>query len=175
MLIGGVVLLLACLGAYAFSRAADSFRSGFSFTDDRVRLKPVPVRAEACPSVERIHRAANRFDVAYPPLGPFVISTDGRLVQKPWPQVRSEVGRAAEGLKKAIDAGFATFPPRIQRYLAITRRDIEAGQQKLLVATSWTDLDNRASTIVDHGRTAFGSASDLVGRQCGTRLAARSR
>ncbi len=118
-----------------------------------------------------MHHAANEFQASYPT---FLVSVDANGQLVPWPQVRTQISQAVDHLEQAIDAGGPHLPPRVQGYLAITRKDIDAGRGQLILAPDEVRFATQTVDVERHGQRAFGNASDLIGRRCGVHLAADS-
>jgi hypothetical protein len=158
-----VMVLLSVTAAVFFS---------FVFNIDikhRKHLDPIPIAASACPYVEGMHEAANRFQIAYPVLG---ASFDANMRELTWPETRARLWRATDTLDFSLAAGIPHFPVRVQRYLTTARNDVLAGRRNLALARSTSDFAFGANDLFEHGRTAFGYAGDLIGHRCSLDLGA---
>jgi hypothetical protein len=159
-----VMLLLSVTAVVAFSYLFSNFE-----IKQREHLDPIPIAASACPFVEGMHEAANRFQIAYPTLG---VSLDAQGRELPWPETRARLRRATDTLDFSLAAGIPHFPARVQRYLTTARNDVLAGRRTLALARSTSDLAFGANDLFEHGRTAFGYAGDLIGHRCSVDLGA---
>jgi hypothetical protein len=135
----------------------------------RTHLKPTVIAASACPYVALMHTAANNFQAAEPAFG-FALDEHGN--QLTWPQTRSRLDRSLKALAYSIRASTPHFPPEVQSQLVVAADAVREGRQQLAVATDGKDLSIRTSSVLNLGKEAFGSASDLVGDQCSVRLGA---
>jgi hypothetical protein len=163
---GGLVAVMVLLSV----TAAVFFSFFFNIEiKHRKHLDSIPIAASACPYVEGMHEAANRFQIAYPFLG---LSFDAQNRQLTWPQARARLRRATDELDFSLAAGIPHFPLRVQRYLTTARNDVLAGRRNLALARSTSDFTFGTDTLFEHGRTAFGYAGDLIGHRCSVDLGA---
>jgi hypothetical protein len=141
----------------------------------RTHLEPIPIAAGACPYVRVMHATANALQSAEPFFGTYV-DRHGNAVepQPPWAEVQARLKTRLLNLQLAIFVSTPHFPPPVRRQLADTLDAIHTGLIQVGQAQDAFDLTARSSNTLYDGQTAFGHASDLVGRQCEVPLGANS-
>ena len=153
-----IVLVLVLIGVVI----AAAPRIGFP--THRHHLTAIRIDHGACPGVEAMHFAAMVLRDAYHPLPGGSLDAYGH--PRRWPEVRESLARFSVELRNAIDISTPSLPRRVQHYLAITRRSLDAGQRELLLAKNGLDFFVRTIRLESEGQQAFGYASDLVGDEC---------
>jgi hypothetical protein len=144
------------------------------------RLRPIPVSAAACAHVPALHDAAARVRTEYEYIGKgYVLPPPGTAyflfptpVRASWPLSRTRLHDDLHALDSAIARAAPTFPSAIQDKFATVRRDIATGQRELATSRGVAELLDNTTRLWSKAVQAFGSASDLVGAQCGTPLGA---
>jgi hypothetical protein len=165
------IIVVVALGSYAVS----NFSLGFDLQTSRKHLKPIPIAASACPYVRVMHATANALQSAEPFFGLYLDRLGNAIEpQPPWPQVRARVRSTLLNLQLAIFVSTPHFPPPIRHHLTDTLNAIHTGLIEVGQAQDAFDLVTRSSNTLSGGQTAFGYASDLVGRQCHVPLGANS-
>ena len=140
------------------------------------RPKQIPVSAAACSDVSALYNAAEdvRIEMDYAvagfaPLDQLTLPFP-RLVRVSWQTSRTRLDTRLRALDGAIARSAPDFPKTIRDQFAIVRRSIAVGRPELATSRRAVEL------LAENGRRwsdavrAFGTASDLVGTQCGRPL-----
>jgi hypothetical protein len=126
------------------------------------RPKQIPVSPAACADVPALHNAARDARAE------MLDATAG----VPWRTLRTRLDLRFIALNRAIEHAAPDFPEAIRRQFTAVRRDIALGRRALPTSKGYVDLMSKNGAVWSDAVGAFGSASDLVGSQCGTPLGA---
>jgi hypothetical protein len=150
--------------------------STLNFGHGRRHLKAIPIPASACPYVRKLHVIANDVQRNEPLQVLDVDLQDLTKAPLAWSAPSREHYRrfreALVALDRTINASAPHFPRALRLYLAHTQHDVRRGRIEIAHTFYGFVRPQPANDLLSDGQKNFGYASDLVGTQCGTRLAA---